>query len=490
MKVSAIQRSNKNAVITYGVMNLILVICYLLEVLKGSRTIVYYAIFCALALFPFLVCFICYRKNKETKLVQPIMEAGFLIFYIFIIFTTISPVAYIYAFIIAIGLMTFDNKKATTAYLVAVIVANIAHVAYLGVSGQLLSEDLPTIEIQVASTILFAVYLIMSLNVLMKNNADRMALVKEQEQKTGELMKKVLAAASEITNGINDVTDKMESLQNCASQTMDAMEEVSNGTLDTAESIQNQLEKTEEISMTIGEVDAASTAISENVMATREELDKTKVNVDLLINNTEESNRFTENVSKELLELTEYAEQMQSIIDVIGNITDQTSLLSLNASIEAARAGEAGRGFAVVAGEISALATQTQTATEDITQLINNISSELADVVKVIEDMIALTKSQNEAALATADSFKTINTMNEGVYENSKVLANMMKDLTVANAAISHNIETISAATEEVTAQSNVTLDISNQNSQVTGEVGNIIDRLYEEANELMRITQ
>ena len=490
MKVSAIQRSNKNAVITYGVMNLILVICYLLEVLKGSRTIVYYAIFCALALFPFLVCLICYRKNKETKFVQPIMEAGFLIFYIFIIFTTISPVAYIYAFIIAIGLMTFDNKKATTAYLVAVIVANIAHVAYLGVSGQLLSEDLPTIEIQVASTILFAIYLIMSLNVLMKNNADRMALVKEQEQKTEELMKKVLTAASEITNGINDVTDKMESLQNCASQTMDAMEEVSNGTLDTAESIQNQLEKTEEISMTIGEVDAASSAISENVTATREELDKTKVNVDLLIKNTEESNRFTEDVSKELVELTEYAEQMQSIIDVIGNITDQTSLLSLNASIEAARAGEAGRGFAVVAGEISALATQTQTATEDITQLINNISSELSDVVKVIEDMIALTKSQNEAALATADSFKTINTMNEGVYENSKVLANMMKDLTVANAAISHNIETISAATEEVTAQSNVTLDISNQNSQVTGEVGNIIDRLYEEANELMRITQ
>jgi len=488
--VSSIQRSNKNAVIIYGVMDLILVLCYLIEVIKGSRTVGYYGVFCALAVIPFALCLLSYLKDKETKFVQIIMEVGFLVFYTFIIFTTVSPVAYIYAFIIAIGLMTFDNKRVTTYYLLGMIVANIAHVVYLGVSGQLLSTDLPNIEIQIASTILFTIYLIMSLNVLAKNNADRMKVIRDQEEKTAALMEKVLAAANDITNGISDVTSKMESLQTSTSQTMDAMEEVSNGTQDTAESIQNQLEKTEEISMTIGEVDAAATAIANNVKATKEELDKTKVNVDLLIKNTEESNKFTEDVSNELVVLTEYAGQMQSIIYVIGNITDQTSLLSLNASIEAARAGEVGRGFAVVAGEISALATQTQTATENITLLINNISSELSEVVKVIEDMISLTKSQNNAAIATADSFKTIDTMNEDVFENSKVLSDMMKDLTAANAAITHNIETISAATEEVTAQSNITLDITNQNSQVTGEVGSIIDRLYEEANELMKITK
>ena len=77
---------------------------------------------------------------------------------------------------------------------------------------------------------------------------------------------------------------------------------------------------------------------------------------------------------EELNKLNEYTGMMQSIIDVINNITTQTSLLALNASIEAARAGEAGRGFSVVAGEISNLANQTTSATENITELINNVS--------------------------------------------------------------------------------------------------------------------
>ena len=37
-KVSAQQRANKSALISYGVMNFILIACYLLEVVKKSRT--------------------------------------------------------------------------------------------------------------------------------------------------------------------------------------------------------------------------------------------------------------------------------------------------------------------------------------------------------------------------------------------------------------------------------------------------------------------
>jgi methyl-accepting chemotaxis protein/aerotaxis receptor len=78
-------------------------------------------------------------------------------------------------------------------------------------------------------------------------------------------------------------------------------------------------------------------------------------------------------------------ERISSVVRLIADIASQTNLLALNATIEAARAGDAGRGFAVVAGEVKALATQTASATSEITAQIDGLRSATLDAVAQVE---------------------------------------------------------------------------------------------------------
>lgn len=92
--------------------------------------------------------------------------------------------------------------------------------------------------------------------------------------------------------------------------------------------------------------------------------------------------------------------QITEVVDLISSIAAQTNLLALNATIEAARAGDAGKGFAVVAGEVKGLATQTASATADITRQIQEMqqvsgeaTSAIAEIAEVIERIGSISTS-------------------------------------------------------------------------------------------------
>ena len=357
-------------------MNFILVICYLLEVLKGSRTISYYIIFCILALLPFLVTVAEYKHNPESEKIKIMLPIGFGIFYCFIIFTTFSPVAYVYSLLIAALLICYGSPRLSALYMSATFLANIVQIVYGFFTNHYTSNDLPNIEIRIASYLLFSLYLIVSANNINTSNDKKLKTMEQDKEQISNMMNQLMAASKQLATSIGIVSEKMNILEASTNHTMASMQEVTQGTTDTAESIQLQLEKTNQIQNTIEQVKNRSSVMTEALEDTRAELNSSRENIDTLIDRTKISNDANENVSKELEELNTYTVQMHSIIELIDNITTQTSLLALNASIEAARAGEAGRGFSVVASEISNLATQTQDATVDITTLIENISKE------------------------------------------------------------------------------------------------------------------
>ena len=284
------------------------------------------------------------------------------------------------------------------------------------------------------------------------------------------MLKTILTVTQDVKACSDQISDAMHDMMQDATATMESMKQITDGTAQTAEAIQQQMEKTNTIQDAINESVLISNSIYDLSTAAIENVQVGIKNMSALSETARTVDESKEEVCVRMETLGTKTMDAMECVSLIRNITQQTNLLALNASIEAARAGEMGRGFAVVAGEITELANQTKESTEEIERLILELQQEAKTASEAVNAMALASEKQNGIIGETEKYLKNIDNSIAEVYKKSKVQTDQINEINSSNKEIVQNIHTISAVSEEVTANSQQTSDIT-QNSRCTVEL-------------------
>ena len=485
MRMSEISRCNKVTLICHGIISGLISAAYLLEVLKGSRTFMYFVMLMVLGMGPVAVEAVVYKRDPDSIIFRKIVAYSYAVLYAVAVFTTHSKLPFTYILPMLVVITLYGDTSYCLKIGIGGFLVNVVDVVYRAVNVGYAQEDIPDLEIRLIVLAVLVIYLYLTTRVTKQINQDKQQDIETEKVRVEKLLNQVMRLSGELSDGVERVDQHMNRLDKSVEEMSTAMEEVATGNLETAESVQNQLTRTEEIQKLIDDVNEVGIYIKERMDTATGEVESGVAGMELLSRQSKQSREANATVVNLMQELHVQAEKMNEIVGLITSIANRTSMLALNASIEAARAGESGKSFTVVAKQVTELADQTKAATVNIAELIGTVTSELnqvTDAVKVVEEN---TEAQDKKTEDLSKSLSDIMDMTVTIAQKATGLEKMIEKLAVANGDIVQNIQVISAITEEVTAHSTETLNTCKENQEIVNEVSRITAKLNENAHDL-----
>lgn len=466
---SQIKRTNKVVLLINLLLNATTFIGYLLEVLRGGRTLGYLLTFSAIIFIPLIIAIIVYRKKPASSSIKYITLMGYLFFYLFVNLTSPYLITYVYFFcIILMYYLYFDLKLIIVACSVAFIINIIKIIYSIFILKSNTGGAVTEYTIQIASLILFSLSIIISTRLSIIINNENLGNILAEQKKQAEILDDVLKIAAVIEKNSQDVYTIVEESATGSDVISNAINEISSGVVHTAESIQNQSVMSKNIHSLIvdtSELSEQMEALSnESVNALNEGIEHVReLSEKALVAN--EKNQYA---YRKMQELTEKANEIQSIAEIITGISEQTNLLSLNASIEAARAGENGRGFAVVADEIRKLAMQSKDSATSIAEILESLGRKATRTSESVVILKDINDQQTDLINNTKNVFEDI-AVKIGEFTNDvRLVTQRLGEIVSSNNKVIDSITEISALSEEATAnaeEANAMTSISRENA-------------------------
>ncbi|MGX1925306.1 methyl-accepting chemotaxis protein [Vibrio sp. NH-7] len=280
--------------------------------------------------------------------------------------------------------------------------------------------------------------------------SQRMSLTKNKNDEFNQLAQSINESCENLGGLVQGVQRSSQELSGNAAELNQGLDKLAHHQSEVLGQTELLASATEEVSVTTQEVSNSLEFVAEiSRSSTRSAEDGAKV-IGAAIGSLDEVATILTSAAGHIQQLEDASAKVDSVMEIINGIAEQTNLLALNAAIEAARAGEQGRGFAVVADEVRSLAVRTVDAVSEISETIDTMKKESAEVIQYIGQSESSMATGRERGQEAMDALKTITDKADEASHQTEVIFRSIKELATTSQSMADNMTQISGAMKDL----------------------------------------